>query len=343
MNTFRYGRDPLCLIAVGLYALNRWGLKPTFDVPFLHDHFNDLLLIPAALPLVLWLQRKLGWRLHDRSPDTKEIALHLVIWALIAEVAGPHLFEHATADWRDLVAYGVGAIGAGLWWHFSANDVGLYARLDPQPMSFERLAPHYRWLERVTAGRVLQRARVTHLAALDGAENILLVGEGTGRFLAALRERRPNVPITVMDSSARMLAIAREVAPGPTTFEQVDLTLTALPSNGWDAVVSHCFLDCFTPGRLEHVIANLAQAATPRADWLITDFALPAAGWRRTRARLIHALMYRTFRLTTCLEAHRWTDPSPFLQAQGFQLSRRSPFNHGLIHADHWQRPIVTD
>jgi hypothetical protein len=121
VKAFGYGRDPLCLIAIGLYALNRWGGKPNLDVRFLHDHFNDLLLIPAALPLVLWIQRKLGWRCHDRFPEPKEIMLHLVVWGLIAEVAGPHLFAHATGDWRDLVAYAAGAIVAGLWWSKSGK------------------------------------------------------------------------------------------------------------------------------------------------------------------------------------------------------------------------------
>lgn len=117
MKAFRYGRDPLGLFAIGLYALNRWGLKPNLDFRFLHDHFNDVLLIPAALPLVLWAQRQLGWRDHDRVPEAKEIALHLVVWGLIAEVAGPQLFDHATGDWRDLVAYTVGAGLSWTWWY----------------------------------------------------------------------------------------------------------------------------------------------------------------------------------------------------------------------------------
>ena len=116
MKRFAYGRDPLCLLAIGLYAINRWLLNPGMNVRFLHDHFNDLLLIPAALPLILWVQRRLNWRTHDRAPDFKEIALHLIVWGLIAEVLGPHLFDHATGDWRDLVAYTIGAILAGLWW-----------------------------------------------------------------------------------------------------------------------------------------------------------------------------------------------------------------------------------
>ncbi len=126
MKTFIYGRDPLCLLAMGLYAINRWGLKPRVDVRFLHDHFNDLLLIPAALPLVLWAQRKFGWRNHDLPPDTKEIALHLIVWGIIAEGVGPFLFDHATHDWRDLVAYTAGAVLAGLWWRYTA--VGRKAR-----------------------------------------------------------------------------------------------------------------------------------------------------------------------------------------------------------------------
>lgn len=117
MKAFRYGRDPLCLVAIGLYGLNRWGLKPHLESVFLHDHFNDVLLIPAALPLVLWVQRKLGWRNHDLAPDAGEIALHLIVWSLIAEVAGPYLFDHATGDWRDMAAYTFGAVVAGLWWN----------------------------------------------------------------------------------------------------------------------------------------------------------------------------------------------------------------------------------
>jgi len=121
---FGYARDPLCLLAIGLYALNRWGLKPTLDIRFLHDHFNDLLLIPAALPLVLWVQRKLGWRDHHRAPEAKEITLHLIVWGLIAEVAGPFLFAHATGDWRDLIAYIVGATFAGFWWQTTRQSEG---------------------------------------------------------------------------------------------------------------------------------------------------------------------------------------------------------------------------
>lgn len=86
---FRYGLDPLFLGACLLYALNRWGLKPQTSLSFFHDHFNDILLIPAALPLVLWVQRLLGLRRHDEAPTRREIVGHLIVWSLLSEAVLP--------------------------------------------------------------------------------------------------------------------------------------------------------------------------------------------------------------------------------------------------------------
>ena len=207
-------------------------------------------------------------------------------------------------------------------------------------MSFDSLAPHYRWLETAIAGRVLQRARIAHLAALDRAERVLLVGEGPGRFLAALRTRRPEVEITVLDASAAMLRQAR-LADGSsrTQFVQADLTRWQAPVAAWDAVVTHCVLDCFAPATHARVVETLAAAACPQADWLLTDFTVPTTpGWRRWRARGAHALMYGAFRIATRLEARALTPPDGALSRAGFVLKSRRSFNHGLLHADHWQR-----
>lgn len=113
---FRYGADPLCLIGCGLYAMNRWLLKPHLSSAFLHGQFNDLLFIPCALPLLLWIQRRLGLRTHDGFPEPGEILLHLVVWTLIVEGIGPFWLHHGTADGRDVAAYFIGALAAGVVW-----------------------------------------------------------------------------------------------------------------------------------------------------------------------------------------------------------------------------------
>lgn len=113
---FRYGLDPVCLAACALYATNRWMIPAAAKGTFLRGHFDDLLLVPAALPLMLWLQRALGLRRNDAPPRWNEISFHLMVWGVIAEFVTPHLTAHATGDWRDLLAYAVGAVVAGLWW-----------------------------------------------------------------------------------------------------------------------------------------------------------------------------------------------------------------------------------
>lgn len=118
MKPFRYGRDPLCLAALACYAVNRWVVLRFVGTGFFRNHFNDLLLIPAALPLVLGLHRWLGWRRHDHPPTMAEILGHLAVWTLIAEVLGPWLLHTGVADWRDAVAYAVGAGLAGVWWRW---------------------------------------------------------------------------------------------------------------------------------------------------------------------------------------------------------------------------------
>ena len=118
MRRFRYLLEPLCLAACTLYAANRWLVKPHVVSPFLRGHFNDLLLIPCALPPVLWLQRRLGLRTHDDYPTAMEIAGHLAVWALIAEWLGPRWMHRGTSDVWDVAAYTLGAVGALVAWRW---------------------------------------------------------------------------------------------------------------------------------------------------------------------------------------------------------------------------------
>jgi hypothetical protein len=73
------------------------------------------------LPLVLWIQRRLGLRGDDRFPTAGEIAVHVAVWAFIAEVAGPWLLRRGTADWRDALMYASGGLVAAVLWRWGGN------------------------------------------------------------------------------------------------------------------------------------------------------------------------------------------------------------------------------
>ena len=117
MKRFGYARDPVCVVACTCYAANRWLLPAALRGAFMRNYFSDVLLIPAALPLVLWLHRECGLRPADAKPQWSEIGLHLVAWSVAAELLAPHVFARATGDPLDVAAYTGGAIVSGLiWW-----------------------------------------------------------------------------------------------------------------------------------------------------------------------------------------------------------------------------------
>lgn len=117
MKRFRYALDPICLGCCALYALNRWGFKPYTQLPLFRFWFNDLLLIPCALPPLLQMHRWLGLRRDDTPPTLGEITGHLVFWSMLFEVIGPHLMHGVTGDVCDMLAYTVGAVAAFFGWH----------------------------------------------------------------------------------------------------------------------------------------------------------------------------------------------------------------------------------
>ena len=345
MKAFRYAFDPLCLSACFLYAANRWLIEPVCTWPFLREHFNDLLLIPAALPFILGLHRWFGLRNHDRPPTASEIFGHLLIWSIVSELLGPQIFAGTVGDVRDVVVYALGALVAGVWWNRRVLVDRATDALRPSPTArFDHLARHYHWMEMLLAGDKLERCRNAFWDEIPFLESALLVGEGHGKFLASLLQRNPSAQVTCVDASARMLEIARErllraaLPLNRVEFIRAELPAWNPPAERYDLVATHFFLDCFPREQLAAVINSLQKAARPGAWWLVSDFQIPRAGLKRLRARVIHRLMYGFFRVVTKLPASALVSPQPYLRQNGFVRVRRAEFDWGLLCAELWKR-----
>ena len=115
-----FGFDTLFAAACVLYAANR--LLVPLGTPFFRTHFADCLLIPAALPPMLWVQHRLGLREHTLPPQGRELMLHLAVWSVAAELLAPQLGP-VTADLLDVLAYAAGTAVGWWWWKGGAHRV----------------------------------------------------------------------------------------------------------------------------------------------------------------------------------------------------------------------------
>jgi hypothetical protein len=209
-------------------------------------------------------------------------------------------------------------------------------------MSFDRLAPHYRWMEFVLGGDVLQQARTCWLSEVSMTRRALLLGEGNGRFLGRALAALPDATFHCVDASDGMLRQADRVVPASdrkrVTFEVASLPGWRPYGESYDLVVTNFFLDCFPAEELEEVIAVAAEASAVKSAWTLTDFAIPGSGWKRARAKMIHGAMYAFFRWATGIRAHRLIAPEPLLAALGFERVGAREFERGLVRSSLWRR-----
>ncbi len=134
MGRFCYLRDALFLLCCTAYGVNQLLLKPHFHLAFLHNHFNDCLIIPCALPPLLLAHRLLKLRGSDAPPSASEVALHVVVWSIVIEWVGPHYVHWAVGDPWDAVSYAAGGLVAWLWWNRERWKTGRLLRMEPHEL-----------------------------------------------------------------------------------------------------------------------------------------------------------------------------------------------------------------
>jgi ubiquinone/menaquinone biosynthesis C-methylase UbiE len=191
-------------------------------------------------------------------------------------------------------------------------------------VSFDLVAPYYRWLEQIAFGNALQRARTCWVDTIVRPKRTLLVGEGDGRFLCELMRAFPTIDVDCIDASEAMLKLARARLhrTHPESFSRVNFIRQDIrkwsPQQSYDLLVTHFFLDCFPGEELQAIIAKLARVAEPGAVWLIADFTIPRKRFARAHANVWLRMMYTFFRATAGIAANELVDPAPCLAGRGF-------------------------
>jgi ubiquinone/menaquinone biosynthesis C-methylase UbiE len=205
-------------------------------------------------------------------------------------------------------------------------------------MNAGRLARVYRWIEYAAFGRALERCRFAHLEALQVARQVLVLGEGDGRFVARLLQVNQGARVEVVESSGEMLRVAREHVGEAerVTWYRMDAVRGPLPEGPFDAVVTHFFLDCLEEAEAAVVVREAAGRLVPGGVWVMSEFRVPKNGLRRWHARLWLWVMYRFFAMTTGLRARRVPEWERMLREAGLQRKARVEARWGLLTAELW-------
>lgn len=208
-------------------------------------------------------------------------------------------------------------------------------------MNADGIAASYRWLEYAAFGHELERARFDFLDRARDARRVLILGEGDGRFLARLLDSNPSAHVDVVESSGRMIELARGRVPenerARVTFHRIDAAADALPEGPFDLVVTHFFLDILTDCEAQAVVSKASALLAPGGTWLLSEFQVPRARLARVHARAWLAAMYGFFLIATGVEASRLPDYRKMLERSGLEETEHRERRWGLIRSQVWQ------
>jgi ubiquinone/menaquinone biosynthesis C-methylase UbiE len=213
-----------------------------------------------------------------------------------------------------------------------------YARCHAPPLekaAFDSIASFYPLLEQVVFGSTLSRARNFFARRVMEGNDILLIGEGNGRFLFEMVRQTPSASFTVVDSSPRMLAsAARRISAvdrcARIEWVHADILEWQSPVAHYDRVVTHFLLDLFTPYRICRIVEKISHLATEQTLWINVDFTPEN---RRFRQKLLMWAQYRFFRIVARIEASRLFDSVPYIRQAGWEVLERRSLESGWISA----------
>lgn len=201
--------------------------------------------------------------------------------------------------------------------------------------TFDLIANFYPLLEQTIFGSTLSRARRFFISSVRAGNHILLIGEGNGRFLVEALKQTSSASFTVVDASARMLAAAeRRIGTADrcprVEFIHADILEWRSPAAHYDRVVTHFFLDQFTPDRIRRIVEKISRLTTADAFWINVDFTSES---HHLRQKILMWAQYRFFRIFARIESPRLFDSRPCIRQAGWEILKARSLDSGWISA----------
>ncbi len=185
---------------------------------------------------------------------------------------------------------------------------------------YDRLARSYVWLEYVAFGSALMRCRLALLDDLVDVKRMLIIGEGDGRFLAAVLAKYPNLKVVVVEQSPKMIALAKaRVCSDRVEFLESSI-FSAQLTGSFDVIVSCFFLDLLSELETITLFKRLSSFLADAGLWYYADFSLPSSFWQRLYALAMFKVMVCFFAWQTGFEGRHLVNAHSLFKNEGFRL-----------------------
>jgi ubiquinone/menaquinone biosynthesis C-methylase UbiE len=197
---------------------------------------------------------------------------------------------------------------------------------------FDKIAWAYDFLAFIVFGCSQKRAQVHFMNSIPKGANILMMGGGSGWLLKKIIELNRAEHITYVDTSSKMLALARERVKGNSV--KVEFILgdeTSISSHRcYDVIITGFFLDLFTQSRVSQILGLIYNTLRVGGIWLQTDFALEKIQDNPAKIFLIR-LMYLFFYLICGIEARKLPDLNSEFAALDMMEENKKYFYDNMI------------
>jgi ubiquinone/menaquinone biosynthesis C-methylase UbiE len=211
-------------------------------------------------------------------------------------------------------------------------------------MNFDHIATYYRWFEYIAFGHSLERRRLTFLDRMKDSRRALVIGDGDGRFTAALAIRNHTVQIDSIERSSQMLRLARRRLRREQIMNrdrirliQGDIRFVTLPTGEYDLIATHFFLDVLNHHDLRLVVQRVVSAASRPCHWAVSEFDIPQHGWRHIHAEAWVKTMYFFFRCVAGLKVAELPEWRTAFLDHGFVCLHSEAAGAGLMRSELWQ------
>ena len=177
--------------------------------------------------------------------------------------------------------------------------------------NFDLIAPFYDALASLVYGNKVKLAPTFFFKKINEANDILVIGGGTGAILIPLNQHFPNATITFLEPSSKMMQRARNRVVSNVNYVQQTLE-SYNPDQKFDLIITPFVLDVYNEQQLQQAIDKVKCLLCPGGHWLHSDFHQGEKLWWQ---RLLIRIMYIFFRLSASLQQQKLLNFDGYFEA----------------------------